>query len=203
VSAVGVFLGGEGLNELGSRCREPVYQNDDVPGVIQALLFRVRPKGWNVIGACKWSYIRKLRAQGRTPGDQQNVLGLVYEARRAKADVVAFCRDADNDPNRLRVIADAVSKAHTDFPGIAIAGTAAVPALEGWILALLGESGTENLSKASAQTRLRNRNVGDKDTQAMVEIVSNASMDQIPRDAASLRDWLVQAERALPEADPA
>jgi hypothetical protein len=42
MSALLVFLGGEGRNELGSWAGDPAYQSDDEPGVIKALLQRTR-----------------------------------------------------------------------------------------------------------------------------------------------------------------
>lgn len=192
-----VFLGGEGPNELGSRCGHPAYQNGDSPGVIEALLTRIRPDGWTVIGACKWCQIVKLRARGPTPTDAQNVLGLAYEAARARADVLAFTRDADDDKRRPQVIEEAVTTAGQTFPSLAIVGAAAVPVLEGWILALLGESRTETLHKAAAQRRLVEREVKEKDTAALVEVVAGADLRAIPRDAASLHGWLGLARAAL------
>lgn len=192
-----VFLGGEGPNELGSRCGHPAYQTGDSPGVIEALLLRIRPDGWTVVGACKWCRIVKLRARGPTPMDEQNVLGLAHEAARARADVLAFTRDADGDEKRPRVIEKAVTVAGQKFPSVAIVGAAAVPVLEGWILALLGERGTEALGKAAAQRRMVEKGVEEKNTRAMVEVVADADMQAIPKDAASLHRWLNRANAAL------
>jgi len=197
VSGARVFLGGEGQNELGSRCGHPAHQSDDSPGVIAALLARTRPHGWTVIGACKWCDIRKLRARGPTPRDEQNVLGLTFEAARARADVLAFTRDADGDSERPRVIEKAVASAQLQFSTVAIVGAAAVPVLEGWILALLGESGTEALGKAAAQRRLAETHVEEKNTRAMVEVVANADMQRIPKDAVGLHGWLARVKEAL------
>jgi hypothetical protein len=192
-----VFLGGEGPNELGSRCGHPAYQTDDSPGVIEALLTRIRPDGWTVIGACKWCRIVKLRARGPTPMDEQNVLGLVYEAARAHADVLAFTRDADDDQRRPHVIEKAVAAAVQKFPNVAIVGEAAVPVLEAWIQALLGERGTESLGKAAAQRRMVEKGVEEKNTGAMVKVIVEADVQAIPKDAARLRGWLDRAKAAL------
>ena len=135
MSEVSVYLGGEGKNELGSRCGDPIYQDDSKPGVIEALLRGVQATGWTVIGAQKWCQIRKLRAKGPTPNDVRNVLGLVLEAKRAKAEVLAFVRDANGDPSRPQIIADAINEAKTKFPDVAVIGGAAIPVLEAWILA--------------------------------------------------------------------
>jgi hypothetical protein len=191
-----VFLGGEGPNELGTRCGHSAYQTGDSPGVIEALLMRIRPDGWTVVGACKWCRIVKLRARGPTPMDEQNVLRLAHEAARARADVLAFTRDEDDDEKRPRVIEEAVTVAGQRFPSVAIVG-AAVPVLEGWILALLGERGTEVLGKAAAQRRIVEKGVEEKNTRAMVEVVAHADMQAIPKDAASLHGWLDRAKAAL------
>jgi hypothetical protein len=198
VSELKVFLGGEGNDELGSRCGDPVYQSDESPGVIETLLRRVRSRGWKVIGACKWCDIRKLRAKGPSPNDRQNVLGLVLDAKRSGADVLAFTRDEDGDKQRPRVISDAVQEAQRRFPAVAIVGAAAVPVLEGWILALIGERRTENVGKAAAQKRLVDKGIDN--TRAMVEAVENADIRALPEDATSLRGWLASAEKALPGA---
>jgi hypothetical protein len=192
-----VFLGGEGPNELGSRYGDPAYQTGDSPGVIEALLTRIRPDGWTVIGACKWCRIVKLRARGPTPTEAQNVLGLAHEAARSRADVLAFIRDEDDDKRRPQVIEEAVTTARQAFPSLAIVGATAVSVLEGWILALLGESRTETLHKAAAQRRMVEKGIKKKNTAAMVKVVASADLQTIPKDAASLRGWIDLARAAL------
>jgi hypothetical protein len=122
MNPVRVFLGGEGRNELGSRARESAYQTDEQPGVLQALLRRTQPDGWTVAGATQWKNIRKLDAKGPTPTEERNVLGLVVEAIRAESRVVAFVRDADDDADRPRVIANAIEKARQAFSYIDVIG---------------------------------------------------------------------------------
>jgi hypothetical protein len=68
-----------------------------------------------VIGATKWTRITKLRAKGPTPREKQNVRGLVLEAKRAQAQVVAFIRDADDDTERERQISAAIERSQADF----------------------------------------------------------------------------------------
>ncbi|WP_394827548.1 hypothetical protein [Pendulispora albinea] len=195
---VNVFLGGEGPNELGGRAGDPVYQTGTLPGVVETLLLRVQPDGWNVVGATKWSQIRKLRAKGPTPNEERNVLGLVYEAKRAGAHVAAFVRDADDDKSRPKVIEDAIAKAELAFPEVQVIGGAALPVLEGWILAILGAEGTEKLGKVAAQSKLDERGIARKDTAAMVQVAVDAALDEIPADATSLRKWLGTAANVLP-----
>jgi hypothetical protein len=198
MSEVSVYLGGEGQNELGSRCGDPVYQDDSKSGVIETLLRGVQPRGWTVIGATRWCQIRKLRATGSTPNEARNVLGLVYDAKRAEARVLAFVRDANGDPNRPQIIADAISDAKAKFPGVEVVGGAAIPVLEAWILAMQAERGTESLSKPAAQSNLVKRGIAPKDTDAMVDVAAKIIRDNLPKDATSLRAWLTRADEVLP-----
>jgi hypothetical protein len=122
----------------------------------------------------------------------------VVEARRASAHVVAFVRDADDDPERPTVIDAAIAKAKQTFPEVNVIGGAAVPVLEGWMLALLGAQGTQQLRKAAAQSKLAEMGVPSKNTRAMVEVVSNSDLDRVPTDAESLGKWLALARAALP-----
>jgi hypothetical protein len=198
VSEVKVFLGGEGGNELGSRCGDPTYQDGGNLGVIETLLRGVQSTGWSVIGAKKWCQIRKLRSKGPTPREERNVLGLAHEAERAQARVLAFVRDADDDRNRPKVIADAIGRAEDLFPKVTIIGSVAIPVLEGWILAMLGEHGTEKLGKAAAQSKLVAKGIARRDTGAMVNAATKVALDRLPKDATSLRAWLTRAEEVLP-----
>jgi energy-coupling factor transporter ATP-binding protein EcfA2 len=53
--------------------------------------------GWRTVGAMKWSKIRKLRAHGPSPNEVRNVRALILDAKEARADVLAFPRDADGE----------------------------------------------------------------------------------------------------------
>ena len=198
MSEVGVYLGGEGNNELGSRCGDPVYQNDSKPGVVATLLRGVQQTGWTVVGARKWCQIHKLRAKGPTPADKQNVMGLVFEAKRAKAQVVAFVRDADDDKHRPKIIADAIGEAKAAFPEVEMIGGTAIPVLESWVLAMQGEHRTESLSKAAAQSNLEKKGISSKDTDALVGVAAKVVPDRLPDDATSLAAWLTTAREVLP-----
>jgi hypothetical protein len=199
VKPVGVFLGGEGPNELGSWSGDPVYQRDREAGVLEALLRRVQPDRWVVVGATNWRSIRKFRARGPSPAEERNVLGLVRDATEHKADVVAFVRDADDDSKRPAEIEGAIANAKQKFRGVDIIGGTAIPVLEGWILAMRGEHGTENLSRAMAQSRLeQDHGVKRKDTTAMSKVATEFDMRRLPDDAASLAAWLHAAQQVLP-----
>jgi hypothetical protein len=203
MSEIQVFLGGEGRNELGSWAGDPAYQNDDQLGVIKALLMRTRPTGWKIVGALSWKRCRKYTDHGSLPDDvrrtirgdheKRAVLGLGLDAKERGAQAVAFVRDQDDDPERASLIAAAVELARTLWPHIRLVGDTAVPVLEGWIVALMGEPGTEALGKSKAQRLLSDRNV--KTTAEMVrEVLAHRP---VPEDAAHLRSWLAQAKAAL------
>jgi hypothetical protein len=199
MTAVKVFLCGEGSNELGSRCGLANYQDDSKPGVIETLLRRVQAHGWEVRGAMQWKGITKLRGpRRRMPREEQNVLGLVFAAKKQRARVLAFVRDADDDKNRPKVIDDAIGKAKETFPEVEVIGGAAVPVLAGWMLAMLGEYGTERLGKEAARSKLVELKVPSKDTAAMVEIAAKVAVEKLPNDATSLKVWLTRANAVLP-----
>ncbi len=190
-----VWLGGEGRNELGGRDGDPVYQNDQ-PGVIETLLRAVRPEGWHVAGATKWSRIRKLQP-GKATAEQKNVLGLALDARESQCQVLAFVRDADGDADRIRDVDEALKRAGEMFPSLRIVGGTAVNVLEAWVLAAKGDTKTESLGKVAAQTRLQDEGFAPKDTLAMVGVAAKVTLEKLPTDAASLRAWLLQAAKAL------
>jgi hypothetical protein len=195
---VKVFLGGEGPNELGNRFGHPAYQNDERPGVLHALLARVERAGWEVGGARDWKSIRKFRAGKAEHQDTHNVMGLALDAREAACAVLAFSRDLDRDIAREEAVEEGIRRSLAAFGGaLGIAGAVARPALEGWLLALLGERGTERLSTPRATALLAEKGVSAKDGAAMVRVVEEAALDAIPPDAASLRLWLARAEAVL------
>jgi hypothetical protein len=198
---VRVFLSGEGANELGSRAGHRAYQSDERPGVLHTLLARVQPDGWEVGGATTWASIRKYRVRGAAHADTGNVLGVVVDAIEAGCDVLAFSRDVDGDAERKQAIDDGIARIPEELfaqgPPDVIGGVA-VPAIEGWILALLGRRGTERLSTERAVRSLAESGVEEKDGPAMSAVAERADLDAIPADAASLRAWIERAREVLP-----
>jgi hypothetical protein len=203
MSEVQVFLGGEGRNELGSWAGDPAYQNDDEPGVVKALLLRTQPEGWKVIGARSWKDCRKYTDHGPVPADlrrtirgdheKRAVLGLVLDAKERGAHAVAFVRDQDDDPERAKIIAKAINLAQTHWPHIQVVGDTAVPVLEAWILALMGETGIESLGKNKTQRLLADRGVS-----TTAEMVSEVLASRpVPEDASHLHSWLARAKEVL------
>ncbi|WP_437939418.1 hypothetical protein [Sorangium sp. So ce341] len=194
-----VFLVGEGENELGSRAGAPAYQSDKHPGVLFTLLSRVQPNGWVVGGAREWKSIRKYQARGAAHEDTHHVLGAALDAKEAGCDILAFSRDIDRDPARREAIAEGIRRVSSSLssPPEVIGGVAA-PALEGWILALLGEKATEELSPLRAQAMLAAKGMMPDDGAAMVRVAEDADLDAVPPDATSLGEWLARARAVLP-----
>ena len=193
-----VFLCGEGRNELGSRCGHPAYQTDTEPGVLHALLRRVEASGWEVGGARDWTSISKYKA-GAARRDTHNILGVALDAKEAGCDVLTFSRDVDNDPMRKDAIEEGIRRIPETFAAAPeVIGGVAAPTVEAWILALLGERHTEDLTTKLATLRLEERGIASKDGRAMVRVVEDADLDELPEDAASLAAWLARARAVLP-----
>ncbi|WP_437594917.1 hypothetical protein [Sorangium sp. So ce1000] len=194
-----VFLVGEGESELGSRAGAPAYQSDKHPGVLFTLLSRVQPSGWIVGGAREWKSIRKYQARGAAHEDTRHVLGAALDAREAGCEVLAFTRDVDRDPARREAIAEGIRRVSLALssPPDVIGGVAA-PALGGWILALLGEKATEEMSPLRAQAMLAAKGMMPGDGAAMVRVAEDADLDVVPQDATSLGEWLARARAVLP-----
>ncbi len=192
-----VFLSGEGPNELGSYAGHPSYRTEDALGVLHALLKKVEPNGWSIGGARVWRGIRKYRARPSADHeDTHNVLGLALDAIEAKCEILAFSRDTDKDPRRAAAIEagiELIPKTFAKAPDVI--GGVAVPALEAWILALLGHHGSE---AKNAEESLAAKGIAKKDGPAMVDAVTAADLSRIPADAVSLRAWLDRARAVLP-----
>jgi hypothetical protein len=196
---VKVFLSGEGSSELGSRSGHPSYQNDERPGVLQALLARVQGPGWEVGRACDWRSIRKYRFARAEHEDTLNVLGAALDAKEWECDVLAFSRDVDKDHARKDAIEEGIKRVPQTLANAPqVIGGAAVPTLEGWILALLETRGTETLTPKRAEETLAGKGVLPKNGPAMAGVVEAADLAKIPPDATSLRAWLRRAEGVLP-----
>ncbi len=195
--AVKVFLGGEGNCELGGRA-----DGNDRRGVIEALLLQIEPSGWIVGGALKWQHIRKFKAGGaRELGnhrDTHNVRGLALHAWEAGCEVMAFVRDVDAESERRAdAIARGIEAAANERPEVAIIGGGARPALEGWILALLNERNTDEMSRARTLERLRELEIVAKKAEAYVEVVEAAKLDALPPGCDSLTEWIAIARARL------
>lgn len=190
---VKVWLGGEGRHELGGRVLAPP---DERPGVIEALLRRVERSGWHVLGVMSWRHIKKYET-GVHKAEERNVLGLVLTAAEQGAEVVAFSRDVDSDPERARRVEAAIEKAAQiiKLPApIAIIGGVARPAIEGWILALSGIRDSDDMSRPRCAQCMTDHAI-ESSTESFVRIVGQARLDQLPPGCDSLRTWLDRAKQ--------
>ncbi len=194
-----VVIAGEGTCEVGHRVEGRL-------GVVEALLRRIAPAGWEVVDTILWKHIHKFAGAGAgiSPGqhgDFKNVLKLVLEAKRRSADVLAFVRDVDNEDARGDAVLGGLAKAKSDakLPG-GIVGGVARPVLEGWMLALLGRHNTDELRKAAALREMAERGYA-KQAAAYVEIVDASDISRIPAGAQSLHDWLGDARSVFAPLD--
>lgn len=195
-----VLLAGEGRNELGGWIDLPPYRADDPePGVLQALLEQLPATPWIVHDGTQWKSIRKYRAGNHSAPETRSVLGLALLAKESGCDVLAFVRDEDGATQRTADVDAGLKRAAELWPALSIVGSMAIPCLEGWLLALQGKPGTEQLTKQKAIQILIEAGVATKDTRAMVECVRQHGIAQTAPDAAKLRSWLDAAQGALRE----
>jgi len=189
-----VFLAGEGPTDLGDWARLPQYREDPpCPGVIEALLRRRAEHPIEVVGGITWKRIRKYKAGDHRRPETRTVLGLMLHAEDAAAEIVAFTRDRDGDPEREQEISRGIAEAEKRFdPGVI--GGMAIEELEAWILAMLGEHGSERLTDPKAKLQ-REHGISGRDS--LVGVALQTDLDSLPHDARSLRAWLQQATYAL------
>jgi hypothetical protein len=197
---VKVWIGGEGTCEIGDRDRPGGLR----VGAIEALLLRVEPKGWSVAGATIWRRIRKFTvgaARGRhNHGDIHSIAGLVNEAYEAGCEVVAFSRDVDAEDARTSAIRRGIDDARKLFPLVAIIGGPAIPAIEGWILALLGVRDSETMSRDRANRELALLGTGVKRPEDYVAVIEKQSLDPLPPGSTTRQIWIKRAKSVLAEA---
>jgi hypothetical protein len=194
--AVKVWLGGEGSCEIGGRA-----DGNERPGVLEALLKHLEPAGWVIAGATRWKHIRKFRAgaairDGIGHADLANVRGLALEASEAGCEIVAFARDRDADDGRAAAVAKGIELSET--VGIRIVGGLAIPAIEGWILALHGVRNADSYSRQRAESELAALGIELRSPEAYVAVVEAAAaplLDTIP--PGSLLEWVQTAARVL------
>jgi len=193
-----VFIAGEGRNELGRRSGSPAYQGErSDPGVIEALLRKVRPTGWEVSAAVDWKELRKFKARTGGRGDGANVAKAHLRAREHGCDVIAFVRDRDGvrfEPRESDIEA-AIAELASAGAGPRVIGGVAIEKLESWLVALAGVSRSEALRRP--EEHLAKQGIDGKDTAAMVAHVDEHGIHAVPEDAASLRRWLDRARAVL------
>jgi hypothetical protein len=193
---VKVLLAGEGPTELGDWHREPAWRPSPCsPGVIEALAHEAVPGDWTVAEAVAWKSIRKYRSGDHRQPETRNVLGIALLARERGYHTVLFTRDRDRQAGRERDIEAGIREANQsrDLAHVGVAGGLAVETIEAWLLAMLGERGTESL--ADPKPILEHRGYGT--CEAKVRLVRERGLDDIPGDAAFLWLWLERVKTAL------
>jgi hypothetical protein len=186
-----VFLSGEGKDDIGGWATEaPFRGNPPDIGVIEALLRKVTATEITIRAACVWKKIRKYRSGHHAQRETRNVLGLVLEAEELGCDAVVFVRDRDGDPERQADIEAGVKQARAGDFAPAVVGGVAIEEIEAWILALMGEHGSEQHTDPKAVLA---RQHGITGCAEMVNAVQKRRLEDLPMDATSLRDWLKEA----------
>ena len=175
-----------------------MYQSDSEAGVLEALLRAVRSDGWEVVGAVNWKDIRKLRVNAPGEGDRRNVLAAGLKAVEAGADVLAFTRDRDRDETREEDIERAIEEAAGE--SLDVIGGVAIETIEGWLIAVSGESKSESVRHPEEQ--MARLGLEAKRAPSYVQHVETHGLAKIPADAASLRRWLERAGRVLRTSPP-
>lgn len=190
-----VFLSGEGPDDLGDWYRD--RQNWHKPpemGIIEALLRVVDGDRFTVVDARIWKRIKKFKSGKHRRPETRNVLGLMLEAEERGCDLLVFVRDQDGYEDREADINEGVRLAREGNFTPDVVGGVAVQEIEAWILALLGERGSEAHADAKQELAERHRIVSLAEKVAVVE---GADIHRVPMDAVSLRDWLNNATVAF------
>jgi shikimate kinase len=185
-----VFLAGEGATELGGWAAEGPYRTTS-PGILQALLERVAPSGWEVHGSAIWKSIRKytVRSESRD-AEVKTVLGLALHADENELDVLVFSRDRDRDEEREGWIEEGIVAAQRQFPSLKIVGGVAVEEIEAWTLAAQGMKKAHQLPHPKETFAARNPR---SDVRSQVDIIREADLSSKDLDAPSLTKWLDRA----------
>jgi len=129
--------------------------------------------------------------------DARNVLGLVRHAYEEACEMLAFVRDDDGDELREPGISQALAGiaslgfAEEYHYELAVVGGIAKPTLEGWILCLLGVTGTDEMTRAHAARELATTEVEPKSTAQYVAIAETRTL---PSGDSSLPAWLARAD---------
>ncbi len=186
-----ILLAGEGANELGGRSGDETY-----PGVLETLLKKVRPSGWEIARVIPWKSIRHFRVNSPGAKETRNVNALFRKAKKNGFDAVVFVRDRDGKEKREKDIEEAITLLEqNEEGGPGIIGGMAVEKIEAWILALSGEAKSEKIPHP--QKRFGDLGIKGKNTAQFVAVVEKANLDRIPKDALSLNIWLERARRVL------
>lgn len=201
-----VLIAGEGKTEIGFWTLPTEHHTEekkrDERGLIEAFLSRCQPDGWNIVEGVDWRRIVKYKArrgdaaQMREFGPEgKTVLGLALRAEELDCQAVIFVRDRDDDAEREKEIENAIHISRDKFTP-RIAGGVAAQAIESWLLSLKGERNAERYGcpKDTLREKYGIESLADR-----VAVVEEAKLDDIRRDAQSLRSWLEQVRAILEE----
>jgi len=165
------------------------------------MLSRVFTSGWHVAGARSWKSIRKYQAGAARKradhDDAHNVLGLVLHAYEEACEMLAFVRDLDGEDLReqeIRRVLETIATfgfAEEYHYELAVVGGVARPKLEGWILWLLGSTGTDAMTPARVDRELATTDIEPKLTAQYVAIAESGTL---PSGEGSLPEWLAGAD---------
>lgn len=201
-----VMLVGEGANELGDWIRDVPFRTarrtrrKDAPpviGVLEALLRKVAPDGWEVVDARPWSSLVKLTQRTGASGDARNLRKVLLHATEQGCDVVVFSRDRDGAKNRSRQVElDAIVSESSAAGTVKVVGSVAVETLEAWVLAAAGDRKCESYADPARELTERFE-VPPKDTRAMVALVEAADLSAAAACSASLQRWIGSARRVF------
>jgi hypothetical protein len=196
VTALKVFLAGEGATELGRERQLPHGRGrQHVSGVLEALVERVAPCSFTVVGREYWAKPVEYGVGIRTQPERTKVLGLALKAEEHGADVLVFARDRDRRSEREQAVEQGLRDAASKHQrSMAIVGGVAIESTEAWILALKGERDSESHRdpKSALRERYRISTVEEK-----VAAVRDTQCARIPDDAQSLCRWLDRARAAF------
>jgi hypothetical protein len=190
---VRVFLSGEGPDDLGDWFVERQNRSDPPHmGVIEALLRKVATVELKVAEACAWKRIRKYKSGKHARPETRNVLGLAVQAEETGCDALVFVRDQDGYADRQADVDEGVRLVRERGFALALVGGVAVQEIEAWILALMGERGSQRHADAKAVLAEKH---GIRTRAEKVATVESESADhtKIAEDAVSLRGWLAMA----------
>jgi len=193
---VNVLLAGEGPDELGQWAEHPSYREDPPRlGILEALLRRVRDDGWRVRDGVRWKDIRHYRPGDFRSAETRKVMRLLFRAAEQGYDVIVFSRDRDGDVQREVDVQRGIRDALEEDPSLRVVGGVAREEVEAWILALLGQQGSEAHTNPKAVLSAQPHRIGSRAQK--VEAVEGADMSRIPDDAESLHAWLERARAVL------
>ncbi len=194
-----VLLAGEGKTELGGWAGDPVYVDSRPrPGMLEALLAKVAPEGWEIVAAYEWKRLPRYRANEPGLGkDELNTKALRVFAGDHGCDLIVFSRDRDRAVDRAIAVNRGLAWLRSNLcSGLEVIGGMAHECSESWLLAVHGEARSEEHAPVTAKQRLHE--MGVSHTDAMVAAIEAADLSTIPADAVSLRAWLSQAQAVFP-----